>query len=242
MALVLAGMLPGPLDGQTKEEPQERLPRVNPAEVGFAVRHWTVADGLPSQQITSLAQTPDGYLWCGTDDALLRYDGSRFRVFFGNEVPELEGLGISALSCDRDGRLWIWDSRSALVSLEAGRFSRIGESHGWEGKWIRPVLAGEGNDCWLVGGAGEEFHCFRDGRFTPFSHPSFPGPATTGGGPKDRLGKVWVDADGPRWAIMNAPLKPPAPGEGGRDRERRLVRITEGGIEDVEVSGRGPQF
>jgi ligand-binding sensor domain-containing protein len=38
---------------------------------------WTVGDGFAKGAINSIAQTPDGYLWLGTEFGLLRFDGVR---------------------------------------------------------------------------------------------------------------------------------------------------------------------
>ena len=38
---------------------------------------WTVRDGDFKDPISSIAQTPDGYLWLGTQFGLLRFDGVR---------------------------------------------------------------------------------------------------------------------------------------------------------------------
>ena len=63
------------------------------------LHQWTAADGLPVARIQCLLQTRDGYLWIGTRNALLRFDGQRF-------------LTVGALNClclaeDREGTLWI---------------------------------------------------------------------------------------------------------------------------------------
>ena len=42
---------------------------------------WTTEQGLPQNFITSLAQTPDGFVWVGTMNGLVRFDGLHFRGF-----------------------------------------------------------------------------------------------------------------------------------------------------------------
>src|SRR6202795_2756017 len=43
----------------------------------YAHNAWTVRDGFFKGSITSIAQTPDGYLWLGTEFGLQRFDGVR---------------------------------------------------------------------------------------------------------------------------------------------------------------------
>jgi ligand-binding sensor domain-containing protein len=45
--------------------------------VQYAVAAWATS-GLPSTLIYSIAQTKDGFLWRGTDDGLVRFDGVQF--------------------------------------------------------------------------------------------------------------------------------------------------------------------
>jgi len=43
----------------------------------YAHTAWKIRDGFPKGIIQSIAQTPDGYLWLGTEFGLLRFDGVR---------------------------------------------------------------------------------------------------------------------------------------------------------------------
>src|ERR1043165_4164935 len=41
----------------------------------YAHTSWKIRDGFPKGQVTAIAQTPDGYLWLGTEFGLVRFDG-----------------------------------------------------------------------------------------------------------------------------------------------------------------------
>ena len=41
----------------------------------YAHKSWTISEGFFKSSIRTIAQTPDGYLWLGTDFGLLRFDG-----------------------------------------------------------------------------------------------------------------------------------------------------------------------
>ena len=44
----------------------------------YAHTAWTVRDGFSLGAVFAMAQTPDGYLWLGTEFGLFRFDGVRF--------------------------------------------------------------------------------------------------------------------------------------------------------------------
>jgi signal transduction histidine kinase/ActR/RegA family two-component response regulator len=68
---------------------------------------WQTEHGLPQNTVQAFAQTPDGYLWLGTQNGLVRFDGSRFLVLTRANTPGLEHDAILALVTDADGTLWI---------------------------------------------------------------------------------------------------------------------------------------
>lgn len=71
----------------------------------------TSFNGLPSDRVNAIAQTPDGFLWFGTDLGLARFDGRRVEAigaeFFSNRR-------ILALAVDDAGGLWIGTSNGAF--------------------------------------------------------------------------------------------------------------------------------
>ncbi len=79
---------------------------------------WKIGEGFLSSQVMSIAQTPDGYLWIGTESGLLRFDGVKAVRWRADET--LAGAEISKLLVTRDGRLWI-GSAAGLASWKDGR-------------------------------------------------------------------------------------------------------------------------
>jgi signal transduction histidine kinase/ligand-binding sensor domain-containing protein len=88
----------------------------------YSIENWQLEQGLPQISVTSIAQTPDGYLWLGTFNGLVRFDGVRFRVFNEGNTPNLGSSGITQLEVDDQGALWILTMADALVRMAAGQF------------------------------------------------------------------------------------------------------------------------
>jgi ligand-binding sensor domain-containing protein len=73
---------------------------------GYLRRVFTVEDGLPDNQVNALIQSPNGFLWVGTDAGLARFDGAhfaqiRFRAGISREVQ------VTSLTLGPDGSLWV---------------------------------------------------------------------------------------------------------------------------------------
>ena len=78
---------------------------------------WTTRDGLPHNQVNAIAQTPDGYLWFGTWEGLVRYNGLEFHVFDRRNTPALRDNGIRSIRVAPDGALVVGTSRGGVSVL-----------------------------------------------------------------------------------------------------------------------------
>ena len=67
---------------------------------------WRVQDGAIAPGYT-IAQTTDGYLWVGTSEGLMRFDGVRFVPWQAPTGQSLPSRHFTALLGSRDGALWI---------------------------------------------------------------------------------------------------------------------------------------
>ena len=68
---------------------------------------WRVGEGFTRGSIHSLAQTPDGYLWLGTELGLVRFDGVRAVPWQPPANQHLPSNNVLGLLVSRDGSLWI---------------------------------------------------------------------------------------------------------------------------------------
>jgi hypothetical protein len=92
----------------------------------FAHATWTVGDGFAKGAIYSIAQTPDGYLWPGTEFGLFRFDGVTTTPWPPDQPIATE---VPSLIAARDGMLWI-GMTGGLVSWKDGHLTRYAELSG----------------------------------------------------------------------------------------------------------------
>src|SRR5260221_7466738 len=81
----------------------------------YAHTPWQAGEGFSKGAVLAITQTPDGYLWLGTEYGLLRFDGVRsfsWQPPAGQHLPSSE---IWSLLAGRDGNLWI-GTRYGLAS------------------------------------------------------------------------------------------------------------------------------
>ena len=87
---------------------------------------WRLQDGVLPSLPMSMAQTTDGYIWIGTSDGLLRFDGVRFVKWKPLQGEKLLGQEIFSLKADRDGSLWVGTSQG-LGHLVDGKLTNFTE-------------------------------------------------------------------------------------------------------------------
>lgn len=91
---------------------------------------WGVESGFPKGPVYSINQTPDGYLWIGTSQGLVQFDGINFRLmqFASRESPSLNH--VLGLDVDQEGSLWVRLLRPTILRYRGGTFENPMEELG----------------------------------------------------------------------------------------------------------------
>jgi signal transduction histidine kinase/ligand-binding sensor domain-containing protein len=170
----------------------------------YAHTAWKVGEGLPSGALRAIAQTPDGYLWLGTEFGLLRFDGARAVPWEPPAGQRLPSSDIRSLQGARDGRLWI-GTFSGLASWKDGKLTHYPEL---DGQIIEALLEDREGTIWVAGWAPSvgrlcriqsgNTECYgQDGRFGSGVTPLY----------EDRGGNLWAGGMNGLWRWKPGPPK-----------------------------------
>ncbi|MBV9085189.1 MAG: hypothetical protein JOZ62_21140 [Acidobacteriaceae bacterium] len=98
----------------------------------YAHRIWGQEEGLFQPTIYSILQTRDGFLWLGTQDSLIRFDGIHFREIDRRGQALFHGNLVHSLLEDRAGNLWVGSIGNGVARMgQDGSFTRYGVSDGF---------------------------------------------------------------------------------------------------------------
>ena len=111
----------------------------------FAHTTWRIQDGVLPGLPEAITQTTDGYLWIGTFEGLVRFDGVRFVPWSVLHKEVLPDYRIFSVYGAHDGSLWIGTARG-LVSWKNGRLSTYLEPAGR----INSIVEDDSGNIWIA--------------------------------------------------------------------------------------------
>ena len=161
---------------------------------GFFFQSWQTDEGLPNNDVHGVAQTADGFLWVGTRNGLVRFDGRKFVSGFTPGLTGAAKVSVWRMSHAPDGKV--------LVALESGgvltRQGEIFEALPVDGQPDRHraySLCSDGiGRIWTVSLEGEVEQLFA-GTEKSLGIP-VPGPIRTSTLVSDSEGTVWLASGG----------------------------------------------
>ena len=167
----------------------------------YAHTAWRIQDGIFSGEPTAIAQTTNGYLWIGTPNGLMRFDGVRFSPWVSVDGQPLS-QSVYSLLADRDGSLWA-GTGGGIVNVKGGALNKFPGAHGRVNSIIQDgrgvvwftrsrVRDGGGPLCSV---AANSVRCYGKAEGIPIPNAD---PLT-----EDPLGNLWIG--GPTMVVRWAP-------------------------------------
>jgi ligand-binding sensor domain-containing protein len=153
---------------------------------------WTSADGLPQNSVHAISQTRDGYLWLGTQEGLVRFDGLHFSVYDSANTPALANPNVGVLLRGWDDELWIGTESGRLVRLADGAFEAFAPPAGQPSPSITALVQVSPGRLWV--GTAEGLSELKDGKLTAVDNPQLPKGAVRAVY-ADHRGVLWIGTD-----------------------------------------------
>lgn len=109
------------------------------------MKQWTVDEGLISNNLTSVQQTDDGFIWITTFNGALRFDGINFKLFDKENVDFLETAAFYSVTSDGDG-IMLASQGSGVIWYQDGQLRPMNE---FEITSVRKILIDSKRRYWL---------------------------------------------------------------------------------------------
>ncbi len=156
----------------------------------YAHRIWGQEEGLFQPTIYSILQTRDGFLWLGTQDSLIRFDGLRFREFDGAGQSLSQQSLIKALLEDAQGNLWVGSIGNGVARISPdGVVTRYTTKQGLPSDSVFCLASDSGNRIWIC--TNEGLARLEHGQLRVFT--------TADGLPTNQIRSTCEATDGTRW-------------------------------------------
>ncbi len=153
---------------------------------------WTTRDGLPHNQVNSITQTPEGYLWFATWEGLVRYNGQDFRIFTPENVPALQDHGIRHVSVGSHGKLIVSTSRGGISVLQKDLWRTYSHSEGLPQNETMASVEDSQGAIWVAHESKGLSRIDSRGKVTTYG--------TSQGLPSERMYAVFMDENKVIWA------------------------------------------
>ena len=141
-----------------------------PVSDDYVLRTWDMDDGLPSDIVYGIAQTPDGHLWVASWKGLARFDGAAFTPFLKEATPGLESDRARAVYVARNGDLWVGLEYGGVVRMRGNRFETIAPGlRNSATAWIGSFAEEAGGGIWFGHASIGKADRWLDGKLSEFT-------------------------------------------------------------------------
>ena len=118
----------------------------------FDFKNYSVADGLSESTINVIHEDQNGFIYLGTENGLMMFDGIKFFNYKMNIFDDLSILGNNIISIYEDTRGYIWVGTELGLSRLDPRFrtfKRIEHNEKYDLKNVEKIIEDEHRNIWI---------------------------------------------------------------------------------------------
>jgi signal transduction histidine kinase/ligand-binding sensor domain-containing protein len=158
----------------------------------YTLTAWTGYEGLQLGDVFAIAEDRDGYLWLGTSNGLVRFDGAVFTRRESVTASRPAGArSVSALLGARDGSLWIgYGGADGLARMRHGELAHFTAGRDLVPESVAALFEDRAGTIWAGGRGG--LSAFRQGRWERIVNAPGLREATLYSIYEDRNGQLWL--------------------------------------------------
>lgn len=159
----------------------------------YAIEVWSAEEGLPSNNLRHVAKDQNGFLWISTFNALVRFDGNKFKTYDTKNISVIGTSVFYSVLPYADGKMYISTQSSGLIHFEDGEFTKIKDSASLPNS-IQTSYLDTNNRLWIGVRNGGVYY-YENHKVTRFSILPF-NDQTIEGFTLDNKGNIWIASEG----------------------------------------------
>ncbi len=120
----------------------------------YVTRTWTSLDGLPGNSVSDVLQSDDGFMYFGSYEALVRFDGYEFESI--NKYTNKKYSFISARSIfqDSQGNIWVGSNDEGVQKIGKNSTQAYSIANGLPNNSIRAFAEDKAHNIWIGTASG----------------------------------------------------------------------------------------
>jgi signal transduction histidine kinase/ligand-binding sensor domain-containing protein len=167
----------------------------------YAHTAWSVQNGFSLGNIYAIAQTPDGYLWLGSEFGLFRFDGTHSVQWQPPAGQHLPSDTVDDLMVAHDGTLWI-GTFGGLATWNGRKLVRV---HAFDGQHVVSLYEDREGTVWVGTFASPGRLCALQGNRVRWCDPRPDFGSGVWALYEDSAGTLWAGAQTGLWRIRPGP-------------------------------------